>query len=423
MNLRRSTQTRTVGRLTSNGHDAAAWLTLDMPREDETRPHKRERRRRPPGTVLLLSAALLLLILAVAQGYVSWRAQYGFIFAAKHTGLASALEALGLDTGAVIFALLGLAHARMGRPARIERILNVACALGSGAMNVLAADLGSPRSVAVYTLPAVLYACASDRLIATAGHAAGVPETSVWRWIGTGLLYLLRTALAAPSTLAGLRRWVLSGTRSRAGQCPGAAAHACGVEKGPAAGAVRHAPGPRQARPRVRRGGRTGPAGGPPAGYRPDLLVRPRGRELVMNDIAAVVAWSFHHLPLLAAAAAAMALLGLARHLTISKSAQVRHRAWAMRWRIWLRLRPGRGFATTAELWLRWGRLAALGHGDRARPGTTSGASAFAADHLIRGPVRPGSVGPARVRPDAGPGAHPGPAAVGQVRPARRPDP
>ena len=208
--LRRSKETRAVGRFTSNGHDAAAWLALDMPSDDETRPRKRERRQRSPGTLLLLAAALLLLVLAVAQGYVSWRAQYGFIFAAKHTGLASALEALGLDTGAVIFALLGLAHARMGHPARIERTLNVACALGSGAMNVLAADLASPRSVAVYTLPAVLYACASDRLIATAGHAAGVPETSVWRWIGTGLLYLLRTALAAPSTLAGLRRWVLA---------------------------------------------------------------------------------------------------------------------------------------------------------------------------------------------------------------------
>ena len=68
------------------------------------------------------------------------------------------LEALGLDTGAVIFALLGLAHARMGRPARIERALNIACALGSMTMNLLSADLGSPRSVAVYVLPAVLYA-------------------------------------------------------------------------------------------------------------------------------------------------------------------------------------------------------------------------------------------------------------------------
>ena len=226
MNLRRSTQTRTVGRLTSNGHDAAAWLTLDMPREDETRPHKRERRRRPPGTVLLLSAALLLLVLAVAQGYVSWRAQYGFIFAAKHTGLASALEALGLDTGAVIFALLGLAHARMGRPARIERILNVACALGSGAMNVLAADLGSPRSVAVYTLPAVLYACASDRLIAT----AAMPQASRKRRCGGGSVPACCTCCAPlwrhrpRSACACASGSLPSGTRSRAGQCPGAAA-------------------------------------------------------------------------------------------------------------------------------------------------------------------------------------------------------
>ena len=42
-----------------------------------------------------------------------------------------------------------------------------------------------------------------------------------------------------------------------------------------------------------------------------------------------------------------------------------------MRWRIWLRLRPGHGFATTAELWLRWGRLAALGHGEAGPAGHT----------------------------------------------------
>jgi type IV secretion system protein VirD4 len=53
----------------------------------------------------------------------------------------------------------------------------------------------------------------------------------------------------------------------------------------------------------------------------------------------------------------------------ISRNAQVRHRAWAMRWRIWLRLRPGYGFATVAELWMRWGRIAALSDGARGRPG------------------------------------------------------
>ena len=40
-----------------------------------------------------------------------------------------------------------------------------------------------------------------------------------------------------------------------------------------------------------------------------------------------------------------------------------------MRWRIRLHLHPGPGFASFAEMALRWGRLAALHHGRRARPG------------------------------------------------------
>lgn len=164
------------------------------------------------GRAFMWSAAFLLLLLAAAQGYVSFRAQYGFVFAAKHQRAPSALEALGLDTGAVIFALLGLAHARMGRSAKIERTLNIACALGSAAMNVLAADLGSPRSIAVYVLPAVLYAACSDRLIATVGHAAGVEETSLWRWLGTGALYGARAVVAFPSTARGLRLRLLQAT-------------------------------------------------------------------------------------------------------------------------------------------------------------------------------------------------------------------
>jgi hypothetical protein len=175
-------------------------------------PGLRMRDRATPGGVLIWAAAILLLALAAAQGWVSWRAQYGFIFAAKHDHMASALEALGLDTGAVIFALLGLAHARMGRPARIERALNIACAMGSMVMNLLSAELGSPRSVAVYVLPAVLYAACSDRLIATAGHAAGVREASLWRWLGVGGLYGLRAVVAFPSTALGLRRKLLAAT-------------------------------------------------------------------------------------------------------------------------------------------------------------------------------------------------------------------
>src|SRR5881398_2695117 len=33
------------------------------------------------------------------------------------------------------------------------------------------------------------------------------------------------------------------------------------------------------------------------------------------------------------------------------------------------RLRPGRGFASLPELWLRWGRVAAVSYGARTRPG------------------------------------------------------
>jgi hypothetical protein len=120
----------------------------------------------------------------------------------------------------VIFALLGLAHARMGRPARIERTLNIACAMGSMAMNLLSADLGPPRSVAVYVLPAVLYAACSDRLIATAAHAAGVRETSLWRSAGVAALYGLRAAVALPSTAKGLRLRLLEATPLPTGAIP-----------------------------------------------------------------------------------------------------------------------------------------------------------------------------------------------------------
>src|SRR5205823_2154714 len=46
-----------------------------------------------------------------------------------------------------------------------------------------------------------------------------------------------------------------------------------------------------------------------------------------------------------------------------------RYRSRALRWRIRLRLRPGAGFASLAELVSRWGRLAAVLQGGRSRPG------------------------------------------------------
>ena len=175
----------------------------------------------PPGVKgggLLAAASCLLLLLAAAQGYVSFRAQYAFVDHAKRARVPSVLEALGLDTGAVIFALLALSLARRGRRGSVERVLNVACALGSLAMNLLAANLASPRSVTVWVLPSALYALASDRLIAVVRRwvqasdpaAQTGPEGSAWRTAGGLALWTLRLIFDVRGTLAGFRHWVLA---------------------------------------------------------------------------------------------------------------------------------------------------------------------------------------------------------------------
>jgi type IV secretion system protein VirD4 len=65
------------------------------------------------------------------------------------------------------------------------------------------------------------------------------------------------------------------------------------------------------------------------------------------------------------AAIALVLALGLTVRFTVFSGSRIRR----MRWRIRLRLHPGPGFATKAELLFRWSRLAALHHGRRARPG------------------------------------------------------
>jgi hypothetical protein len=173
---------------------------------------------RRDGGSLLAVASCLLILLAAAQGYVSFRAQYTFVDHAKHTNVPSILEALGLDTGAVIFALLALSLARRGRPGTVERVLNVGCALGSLAMNLLAADLTSPRSVTVWVMPSALYALASDRVIAVVRRwvLASDPDArladggSAWRAFGGLGLWMLRLAFDIPGTVGGFRRWVLA---------------------------------------------------------------------------------------------------------------------------------------------------------------------------------------------------------------------
>jgi hypothetical protein len=170
------------------------------------------------GAGLLTTASCLLLPLAAAQGYVSFRAQYTFVDHTKHARLPSMLEALGLDSGTVIFALLALSLARRGQRGTVERVLNVTCAFGSTTMNLLAANLNSPRSITVWVLPSALYALASDRLIAVVRRwvQSSNPEARIedngspWRTFGGLALWLVRLLLDAPGTVAGFRRWVLA---------------------------------------------------------------------------------------------------------------------------------------------------------------------------------------------------------------------
>src|ERR1017187_5142952 len=213
------------------GSENAATLR-DFPRRGAHRFVSRETSDRPTagrarsttwmtrgkGAGLLAAASCLLLVLAAAQGYVSFRAQYAFVDHAKRAHVPSILEALGLDTGAVIFAMLALSLARRGRPGTTERVLNVACALGSMTMNLLAANLTSPRSVTVWVMPSALYALASDRLIAVVRRwvltsdpdAQLAQEGSAWRAFGGLVLWLLRLIFDAPGTVSGFRRWVLA---------------------------------------------------------------------------------------------------------------------------------------------------------------------------------------------------------------------
>ena len=82
----------------------------------------------------------------------------------KHSPAIAALEAGIPDAGALIFAALGIALALHGRRALRPRALNVACVAISLAMNAMAAERGW-RDMAIWVMPAAVYALASDTLI------------------------------------------------------------------------------------------------------------------------------------------------------------------------------------------------------------------------------------------------------------------
>jgi hypothetical protein len=167
----------------------------------------------------LASAMVALAVLAAAAAAVSWDAQYTLVLAIKGAAAIAALEAGIPDIGALIFAALGIALALHGRRAVRPRGLNLACIGISLAMNAVAAAPGW-RDLAVWVMPAAVYALASDTLIGVvrawaiartnqAGQELADDDTTPMAIIGGLILWLLRLALAPPSTLTGFRRWAL----------------------------------------------------------------------------------------------------------------------------------------------------------------------------------------------------------------------
>ena len=127
-----------------------------------------------------------------------------------------------------MFACLGIALALHGRRAIRARILNVASVATSVFMNVIAAAPGW-RNLAIWAMPPIAYALASDTLIsvvrtwALARHqhldpALADDTATPLAILGGLILWLLRLTLAPRSTLAGFRAWVLT-------ECPVAPGH------------------------------------------------------------------------------------------------------------------------------------------------------------------------------------------------------
>jgi Protein of unknown function (DUF2637) len=180
---------------------------------------------------VLRNAAAGLCVLAAAAAAVSFTAQYRMAETARHLPAIAALEAAIPDAAALVFACLGIALALHGRRALRARTLNLASVGTSVFMNAIAAEPGW-RNLAIWALPPVAYALASDTLIgvvrawALARHQhltgdAGTPLAIV----GGLLLWLLRLALAPASTLAGFRAWVLAECPVAPGRRPAPAPH------------------------------------------------------------------------------------------------------------------------------------------------------------------------------------------------------
>jgi hypothetical protein len=167
----------------------------------------------------LRNAAAGLCVLATAAAAVSFSAQFRMVEAARHLAAIAALEAAIPDAAALVFACLGIALALHGRRAIRARALNLAAVGTSVFMNAIAAAPGW-RNLAIWAMPPIAYALASDTLISVVrawAHARqgeldvapAAEQATPLTIVGGLILWLLRLILAPASTLAGFRAWVL----------------------------------------------------------------------------------------------------------------------------------------------------------------------------------------------------------------------
>ena len=140
---------------------------------------------RRPGARLIWASTGGLAVLALATFYVSFRAQFTFMYAVKHQDLPALIEALIADVAMVVCSLLALGMACAGQSAKVARLLVVVFAGLSAGMNYLAADVSSFRSVAVYVMPPVVFAVCTDQTVAVIRrHGLGIAEDSAWTVLG-----------------------------------------------------------------------------------------------------------------------------------------------------------------------------------------------------------------------------------------------
>jgi len=159
-------------------------------------------------------------LVAVAAAAVSYQAQWRLVYRDKHELGVSYIQAAIPDLGSLVFACFGIALALHGKRAIRARALNLLCVGISITMNALAARSGW-TGLAVWVMSPVIYALASDTLIGVIrayviarhrqlGEALAEDGITPLQLAGTALLWLLRLALAPPSTLKGFHVWVKS---------------------------------------------------------------------------------------------------------------------------------------------------------------------------------------------------------------------